>query len=92
MSSLFQIKTHADANKLTSHINSEAFEIKLFFWNAKKSKHRSSDTALWEHNLWPNSWIETEFKICFAFIIFFYLFIRACVLRDFQNLEWIEVR
>ena len=29
MSSLFQIKTHADANKLTSHINSEA--LKLFF-------------------------------------------------------------
>ena len=46
MSSLFQIKTHAGANKLTSHINSEAFEIKLFFRNAKKSNHRSSDTAL----------------------------------------------
>ena len=29
MSSLFQIKTHAGANKLTSHINSEA--LKLFF-------------------------------------------------------------
>lgn len=29
MSSLFQIKTHADANKLTSHINSAALDIKL---------------------------------------------------------------